>query len=84
MATYSNQFDFDSFNKAVDSAGPGLKLALAKSLLQKANISFTIYENPIASEIQAVIGELTAISAKNKVASAARAAARSSTQTGEV
>ena len=79
-----NQFDFDSFNKAVDAAGPGLKVVLAKALLQKANISFTIYENPVAAELQAIIGELTIIQAKNKAAAAARAAERSSTQTGEV
>jgi hypothetical protein len=70
MAT--TQFNFDAFNKLTDDVAPGLKIALAQSLLRSAIWSMERYNNPLVDDLYGIGNELKEFRIKYKEAAAAR------------
>ena len=69
----STKFDFDSFNKLTNDIAPGLKVALAESLLTSALWSLERFNNPLSDELLGVRTELKTFRAKYKARQEERA-----------
>lgn len=68
----AQQFDFDSFNNLTNNVAPGLKIALAQSLLRSALFQMERYSNPLVDDLYGIGNELKLFREKYKAAAEAR------------
>lgn len=71
-----NQFDFNSFNALTNNQPAGLQLALGVNLIANCLWSARRFNNPLAPELDALVGELTNFKAKWKAQADASRSAR--------
>lgn len=69
-----NQFDFKAFNALTSSAGSGLKLHLALQMLKDVDYTMYRYQNPLQTDLRALINELIGVQIKAKAQAAERKA----------
>ena len=53
-----NNFDFDSYNKSIKTAGTGLKLFLAVGLMRDVLSTLERFDNPLEDDCRSVVMEL--------------------------
>jgi len=65
-----NSFDFNAYNVLMNTAGTGLRLVLAKNLLQDAGSTMARFRNPLAMETLELCDHIEDIRNKNKILAA--------------
>ena len=68
MATQSNttNFDFDEYNRLMNTANSGLRMYLAERMLQDVQQVMVRYRSPLIKDITDIIDELTQLRSDNK------------------